>query len=66
MSNLLRFIGGLMIGGGIVLILGVAGADCDGKCMENSLTLSQIFWYTSGGFCGIIMGWLTYKAGDQL
>jgi hypothetical protein len=66
MSNVLRFVGGTMIFLGTILILGVAGADCDGKCMENSLTLTEILLYTSGGICGIIMGWLTYNAGVKL
>ena len=35
---------------GFFILLGTAGADCDGKCMENSLTIVQIM---EGVFMGI-------------
>ena len=35
---------------GFFILLGTAGADCDGKCMENSLTVVQIM---EGVFIGI-------------
>ena len=35
---------------GFFILLGTAGADCDGKCMENSLTVVQIM---EGVFMGI-------------
>ena len=38
------------------LVLGVAGADCDGKCMENSMALSDMLLYTAIGMLMIICG----------
>ena len=35
---------------GFFILLGTAGADCDGECMENSLTVVQIM---EGVFMGI-------------
>ena len=35
---------------GFFILLGTAGADCDGKCMENALTVTQI---VEGVFMGI-------------
>ena len=35
---------------GFFILLGTAGADCDGKCMENSLTMVEIM---QGVFMGI-------------
>ena len=35
---------------GFFILIGTAGADCDGKCMENSLTVVQIM---EGVFMGI-------------
>ena len=35
---------------GFFILLGTAGADCYGKCMENSLTVVQIM---EGVFMGI-------------
>jgi len=34
---------------GFFILLGTAGADCDGKCMENSLTIVQMM-------NGVLMG----------
>jgi hypothetical protein len=41
---------------GFLLVLGVAGADCDGKCMENSMSLTDIMLYTAVGFLMMISG----------
>ena len=27
---------------GMLAVIGTAGADCDGKCMENALSLTEI------------------------
>ena len=35
---------------GFFILLGTAGADCDGKCMENSLTIVEMM---QGVFMGI-------------
>ena len=45
---------------GFFILLGTAGADCDGKCMENSLTMVEILRYTVLGISlmslGVIIG----------
>ena len=41
---------------GFFLVLGVAGADCDGKCMENSMSLTDILLYTAIGLTMMIGG----------
>jgi len=41
---------------GFFVILGTAGADCDGKCMENSLTMMEIIEYTMLGMSMMVMG----------
>jgi len=45
---LLGFIGGF----GFLLILGVAGSDCGGSCMEDAMSLQQMMFY---GAIGIAM-----------
>ena len=45
---------------GFMLILGTAGADCDGKCMENSLTILQIIEYCLMGFALMVTGIVGY------
>jgi len=41
---------------GFFVMLGTAGADCDGKCMENSLTMMEIIEYTMLGMSMMVMG----------
>lgn len=43
---------------GIFLVLGTAGADCDGKCMENAMLLEDILLYTAIGMLMMICGTL--------
>ncbi len=34
---------------GVLMILGAVCADCDGMCMDNALTLSEMFaWFGYG------------------
>ena len=46
--------------GGFFLLLGVAGSDCDGKCMENAMSLGDTIMYAGLGLAmmatGIILG----------
>ena len=37
---------------GLILILGVAGSDCGGSCMEDAMPLQQMMFY---GAIGIAM-----------
>ena len=41
---------------GFFIMLGTAGADCDGKCMENFLTMMEIIEYTILGMSMMVMG----------
>tara|TARA_B100000497_G_scaffold105957_1_gene122530 strand:+ start:1497 stop:1682 length:186 start_codon:yes stop_codon:yes gene_type:complete len=47
MMQVIGYIVGFM---GFFILLGTAGADCDGKCMENSLTIVEMM---QGVFMGI-------------
>jgi hypothetical protein len=49
-------IGSALIFVGFFLVIGAAGSDCDGDCMENALSLSELLVFTSVGLCGIIAG----------
>jgi hypothetical protein len=62
---MLKVFGALVIFCGVILILGAAGSDCDGKCMENSLTITEILLYCLSGFCMIGLGYMTYIFGDR-
>jgi hypothetical protein len=52
----MKYLGGTIAALGFILVLGVAGADCDGKCMENSLPLTDILLYTAIGLTMMIGG----------
>ena len=41
---------------GFLLILGVAGADCDGDCMENAMSMTEILLYSAAGFAIMLSG----------
>lgn len=46
--------------GGFFLLLGVAGSDCDGKCMENAMSIGDTIMYGLLGLgmmaTGLIIG----------
>lgn len=48
---------------GMLAVIGTAGADCDGKCMENALSLTQIALYTMFGMCATAIGALMIAKG---
>ena len=45
----------LIIIGGLIVV-GTAGADCDGKCMQNSMSLGEIAQWISIGMAMIGLG----------
>lgn len=54
--NIMKFVFGAFCLIGFLVVLGTAGADCDGKCMENSLTIGEIIEYTLYGIALIAIG----------
>jgi hypothetical protein len=52
----LKFLLGVLIAVGIFLVIGAAGNDCDGKCMENSLPLADLLMYMLAGIAMIATG----------
>ena len=41
---------------GFLLLAGVAGSDCDGKCMENAMSLKDTILYSFLGMAMMITG----------
>ena len=41
---------------GFFLVVGTAGADCDGKCMENAMSLWDTVVYMTAGLIMIAVG----------
>lgn len=56
MIKAIKFLFGVMIAVGFFVVLGTAGADCDGKCMERALTIAQILEYTFYGVALMALG----------
>lgn len=48
------------------MVLGTAGADCDGKCMENSLTMGEIFLNLVIAVFAGFTGYQMYAYGNDL
>ena len=47
--------GGILICIGLVLMAGSAG-DCDGKCMENANTITEMLQIAGIGLCMTLLG----------
>ena len=60
---MIKAIGYVFVFVGIFLVLGTAGADCDGKCMENALTIGETVTYGLGGMCATAFGALMIMKG---
>jgi len=55
----------ILIAIGIFIVIGTAGADCDGKCMERSLSLTEIAQWLFMGLTLIGLGALgLYRASE--
>ena len=50
---------------GILILFGVAGADCDGDCMENAMGLTEMLLYSMAGLAFLLSGALSaQKSGE--
>jgi hypothetical protein len=56
MKKVLRVLFGVVIAIGVLLVLGAAGNDCDGKCMENALPIGELMLFILYGFAMIGVG----------
>ena len=52
----MKYVGYILGFIGFLILIGTAGADCDGKCLENSLTMMEIIRYTSLGMIIMVTG----------
>ena len=55
MKNIFNLLATILIAVGIILIAG-AGNDCDGKCMEQANTISEMLMYAGIGLSFFITG----------
>ena len=53
---MIKYLGYALAGVGFFLVLGTAGADCDGKCMENAMSLWDTVVYMTIGLVMIAVG----------
>jgi hypothetical protein len=56
MKAVMKFVLGLMVAVGFLLILGAAGSDCDGKCMERALPIGELLMYSALGLAMCALG----------
>ena len=55
-NMIVKFVLGTMIAAGFILVLGVAGSDCDGKCMENAMPIGAMILYSLVGITMVAVG----------
>jgi len=60
-----KIMGSILMALAFFMVIGTAGSDCDGKCMENSLTLGEIFMNLGLAFCAGFIGYNMYKYGEE-
>jgi hypothetical protein len=53
---MIKYLGYALAGVGFFLVLGTAGSDCDGKCMENAMSLWETVVYSTIGLVMIAVG----------
>ena len=65
MAMLFKYTGGIIMALSFFVVLGTAGADCDGECMENSLTVSEILFNIAYASIAGFVGYKMYRYGDD-
>lgn len=58
----MKYIFGTMIFVGFLMVLGVAGSDCDGKCMERAMSLGDSLLYSGIGLALMFAGALGIRS----
>lgn len=53
---MIKYLGYALATVGFFLVVGTAGADCDGKCMENAMSLWDTVVYMTAGLIMIAVG----------
>ena len=62
MKNIINTISGILIFLGIIMIAG-SGNDCDGKCMENAMTIGETLMWSLAGIGATAIGALLIMRG---
>ena len=52
----MKYVFGTMIAVGFVMVLGAAGNDCDGKCMENAAPIGELLKMVGYGIALVAAG----------
>jgi len=55
-QKIMKFVFGTLAFVGFLIILGTAGADCDGKCMERAMSLGDIMKWIAIGLTTLGVG----------
>ena len=63
MYAVLKVVGALLTVTGFFIIVGTAGSDCDGKCMENAKGLLDTVYYMLMGLATAGIGIYLYTRG---
>ena len=61
----LMLFAGIRFGIGLLVVMGVAGSDCDGKCMENAMPMDQMLMWAALGIGLMISALPTLTRGSN-
>ena len=48
-----------------IVILGAAGSDCDGDCVQNAMSMKEIFFYCGSALVCGFLGFKIYMYGSD-
>ena len=60
-----KILGGTIMFLAFFVIIGTAGSDCDGDCMEKAIPISQMLIQFAGALLAGFTGYLMYNYGDK-
>lgn len=52
----MKYVFGTLIAVGFLMVLGAAGNDCDGKCMENAAPIGELLKMVAAGLALAAVG----------
>tara|TARA_B110000285_G_scaffold183323_1_gene207455 strand:+ start:332 stop:529 length:198 start_codon:yes stop_codon:yes gene_type:complete len=62
---MLKIMGGLMMVVSFFVVLGAAGSDCDGDCVQNAMSIKEILFYVSSALACGFLGFKIYMYGSD-
>ena len=62
---MLKIMGGLMMVVSFFVVLGAAGSDCDGDCVQNAMSIPETLFYVGSALVCGFLGFKIYMYGSD-